>query len=60
MRRRGIARRLLQAAEEWSAEQGYAEMGSDVAIENDVSHDTHKSSGYSEVSKVITYRKKIF
>jgi aminoglycoside 6'-N-acetyltransferase I len=59
VRRRGIARRLLSAAEEWSAAQGYREMGSDVEIDNDVSHETHKRSGYSEVSKVITYRKKL-
>ncbi|MEO7368912.1 MAG: GNAT family N-acetyltransferase [Gemmatimonadaceae bacterium] len=59
VRRQGIARALLDAAEKWSADQGYKEMGSDVLIENEVSHETHRKAGYTEVSRVITYRKEI-
>ncbi|MEP6508994.1 MAG: GNAT family N-acetyltransferase [Gemmatimonadales bacterium] len=59
VRRQGLARALLDAAEKWSAEQGYKEMGSDVLIDNDVSHETHRKAGYTEVSRVITYRKDI-
>jgi aminoglycoside 6'-N-acetyltransferase I len=59
MRRQGIGGRLFKAAEEWSAAMGYKEMASDVEIDNEVSHEAHKRNGYTEVSKVITYFKKI-
>ena len=37
-RRRGIARRLLFAAEDWARSQGCAEMASDTWIDNELSH----------------------
>lgn len=57
IRRTGFGRALLQRAEEWAVEQGYTEMGSDALLENDTSHAAHKRCGYTEVDRVITYRK---
>jgi aminoglycoside 6'-N-acetyltransferase I len=56
-RRAGNGRALLRAAENWAHEQGYTEMGSDALIDNLVSHEAHKRSGYVEVDRVVTYRK---
>jgi aminoglycoside 6'-N-acetyltransferase I len=57
VRRQGYGRALLEAAESWAVEQGYREMASDALLDNDVSHEAHKRSGYVEVDRVITYRK---
>jgi GNAT superfamily N-acetyltransferase/catechol 2,3-dioxygenase-like lactoylglutathione lyase family enzyme len=57
VRRSGHGRSLLIAAEEWAMKRGRTEMASDALIDNDVSHAAHKSSGYEEVDRVITYRK---
>ena len=57
VRREGYGRALLAAAEAWAVEQGYREMASDALLDNDVSHEAHRRSGYEEVDRVITYRK---
>jgi aminoglycoside 6'-N-acetyltransferase I len=57
VRREGYGRALLEAAEAWAVEQGYREMASDALLDNDISHEAHKRSGYVEVDRVITYRK---
>jgi aminoglycoside 6'-N-acetyltransferase I len=57
VRRAGYGRALLEAAEAWAVEQGYREMASDALLDNDVSHEAHRRSGYVEVDRVITYRK---
>lgn len=59
VRREGYGRALLEAAERWAVEQGYSEMASDALLENDVSHEAHKRSGYVEVDRQITYRKQL-
>jgi Sortase and related acyltransferases len=56
-RRAGYGRALLQAAEAWARGQGYQEMGSDALLDNHVSHMAHERSGYTEVDRVVTYRK---
>ena len=52
----GHGRALLEAAEAWARDQGYQEMGSDALIDNLVSHQAHKRSGYIEVDRVVTFR----
>lgn len=58
-RRAGHGRDLLQAAEQWARDQGYTEMGSDALIDNLVSHEAHKRSGYVEIDRVVTFRKSL-
>jgi aminoglycoside 6'-N-acetyltransferase I len=57
LRRRGIGRKLLQAAEEWARKQGCVEMASDALLENEVSQRTHEALGYAEVDRCVRYRK---
>ena len=59
VRRGGYGRALLTAAEEWARAQGYTEMGSDALLDNVVSHEAHKRSGYEEVDRVVQFRKVI-
>src|SRR5207248_1277881 len=56
-RQAGNGRALLKAAEDWARAQGYTEMASDALIDNLVSHEAHKRSGYVEVDRVVVFRK---
>lgn len=59
VRCRGYGRALLAAAEEWARAQGYAEMGSDALLDNTISHEAHRRSGYQEVDRVVQFRKRL-
>lgn len=57
MRRRGVGRALIDAAERWARSKGYTEMASDALIDNHVSHSSHKALGYEEVERLVMFRK---
>jgi GNAT superfamily N-acetyltransferase len=57
VRRRGVGRALLAAAEEWARGRGYREMASDATLDNVVSHAAHARAGYEEVDRVVQFRK---
>jgi aminoglycoside 6'-N-acetyltransferase I len=57
VRRRGVGRALLAAAEDWARAEGHSEIASDALIDNVVSHRAHVRSGYTEVVRVVTFRK---
>jgi aminoglycoside 6'-N-acetyltransferase I len=57
MRRSGIGRGLLAAAEDWGRGRGYSEMASDALLDNEVSHRAHEGAGYIEVERAVRYRK---
>lgn len=57
VRRAGVGRALLAAAEEWARGRGYAEMGSDALLDNIASHEAHRRSGYEEVDRIVQFRK---
>jgi aminoglycoside 6'-N-acetyltransferase I len=59
MRRQGVGRALVAAAENWAATQGCHEMASDAAINNHVSIDAHKALGFEESSRAVHFRKRI-
>jgi aminoglycoside 6'-N-acetyltransferase I len=59
IRRLGVGRALLAAAEEWARGKGYREMASDARLDNLVSYDAHVRSGYEEVDRVVQFRKKL-
>jgi aminoglycoside 6'-N-acetyltransferase I len=59
VRRRGVGRALIEAAEQWARSKGYTEMGSDALIDNSVSHASHKALGYSEVERLVMFRKSL-
>jgi aminoglycoside 6'-N-acetyltransferase I len=57
MRRSGVGRALLSAAERWAIDRGYTEMGSDATLDNIVSHRAHIASGYAETDRIVQFRK---
>ena len=57
VRRAGIGRALVKAAEQWAVENGYAEMASDALLENMDSERAHKALGFEEVERAIRFRK---
>ncbi|MCB8820645.1 aminoglycoside 6'-N-acetyltransferase [Microvirga rosea] len=56
-RRRGIAARLVAAAEAWALEQNCQEFASDAELTNTASHDMHKQLGFEETERVVYFRK---
>jgi aminoglycoside 6'-N-acetyltransferase I len=57
MRHRGVGAALVTAAEEWGRSQGCTEMGSDTEIENVGSAAAHQSLGFTEVTRLVCFRK---
>lgn len=58
-RGRGVGAALVAAAEDWARDQGCAEMGSDAALDNEVSAQAHASLGYAEVGQIRCFRKEL-
>ncbi len=56
-RGRGVGRALIRAAEDWSREHGYVEIGSDTEIWNEDSLRAHQKCGFEETERVICLRK---
>jgi aminoglycoside 6'-N-acetyltransferase I len=57
VRRTGVGRSLLGAADDWARASGFTEIASDALLENVVSHEAHVRSGYEEVCRLVTFRK---
>jgi len=58
-RRSGVGAGLVAAAERWALAKGCSEMGSDIELENDVSYAAHAALGYAEISRLVTFSKKL-
>ena len=57
VRRQGVGRALIAAAEEWGRSQGCSEFASDADPENHVSIAAHRATGFSDVGLVRCFRK---
>ena len=57
VRRAGYGRALLAAAEAWARSRGYREVASDARLDNTLSHEAHRRSGYEEVDRIVQFRK---
>ena len=57
VRRRGVGRALIAAAERWAMAQGCTEFGSDVLVDNEGSLAAHKALGFEETARVCGFRK---
>ncbi|HYI13118.1 MAG TPA: GNAT family N-acetyltransferase [Thermoanaerobaculia bacterium] len=57
LRRQRIGAALLQAAEQWSRDQGCIEMGSDTWLDNELSQRAHERLGFEEADRCVHYRK---
>ena len=58
-RRRGIARELLSACENWARTAGCREFASDCELGNRESLAFHRSVGFSEANRIICFTKKL-
>ncbi|KAA9023891.1 aminoglycoside 6'-N-acetyltransferase [Niallia endozanthoxylica] len=58
-RRKGIAKQLLAACEDWARQQGCTEFGSDVEIQNLDSLRFHLKNGFHEANRIICLAKKL-
>lgn len=56
-RRRGVGTALIRAAEAWARARGASEFASDALLDNEVSHRAHRALGFSEVERIVCYRK---
>jgi aminoglycoside 6'-N-acetyltransferase I len=56
-RRRGVGRRLIEAAEEWARAQGCRELASDTQPDNTGSVAAHTAIGFEDAGVVQCYRK---
>ena len=54
-RRLGIARALVDAAQQWAAERGCREFASDAPLDNEVSHAVHRALGFVETERVVCF-----
>jgi aminoglycoside 6'-N-acetyltransferase I len=59
VRRRGVGRALVAAAEAWARAQGCREMASDTDLENTVSRRAHARLGYAEMEYLVHFRKSL-
>jgi len=58
-RRRGTAKELLSACEQWAKEKGCVEFASDCELDNSNSLAFHLGTGFAEVNRIICFVKKI-
>ena len=56
-RRRGVARALIAAVEDWARQQGLSELASDALLDNAQSHAMHEALGFGETERVVYFRK---
>jgi len=57
VRRQGVGRALVEAAEAWARSKGCRQMASDAELWNEVSHQAHGAVGYEETARLVLYKK---
>lgn len=57
VRRQGVGRALVQAAEAWAVSQGCREMASDAHLENTTSVVAHRALGFNDEAPTVRFRK---
>ena len=57
MRRQGVGRALVRAAEEWGRAQGCREFGSDTQFDNSASIAAHLALGFDDAGALRSFRK---
>jgi aminoglycoside 6'-N-acetyltransferase I len=57
--RRGVGRALIRAAEGWSRERGFVEIGSDTEVANEDSVEAHERCGFAETERIVYLRKRL-
>src|SRR5579875_237496 len=57
VRRQGVGRALVEAAEAWARSRGCRQMASDAELWNDVSHQARGAIGYVETGRLVLFKK---
>jgi aminoglycoside 6'-N-acetyltransferase I len=57
VRRSGVGRALIDAAEAWARSRGCRQMASDAELWNEVSHQAHGALGYQETARLVLFKK---
>jgi aminoglycoside 6'-N-acetyltransferase I len=57
VRRQGIGRALVAAAEAWARSRGCRQMASDAELWNTLSHQAHAALGYEETGRLVVFKK---
>ena len=58
-RKKGIAKKFVELAEDWSREKGCTELGSDTELENIESQKFHRHIGFDGESRIVHFIKSI-
>ncbi len=58
-RGRGVGRRLMQQAEQWTVDHGLTELASDAEIDNEGGRRAHEALGFKETFRLTHFLKKI-
>ncbi|MBK8904895.1 MAG: GNAT family N-acetyltransferase [Anaerolineaceae bacterium] len=59
VRRQGVGKALITAAEAWARQNGLTEIASDTTIDNNISLASHLALGFTEVERQINFIKKL-
>ena len=59
VRRGGVGRALVGAAEAWARSQGCRQMASDAELWNEISHQAHGALGYEETARLVLFKKEL-
>lgn len=57
LRGAGVSRALMEAAEQWARDRGFAALASDALLGNRLSHAVHQAVGFEEVERIVVFRK---
>ena len=58
-RRRGVARAMLTAAQDWARDRALSYLGSDALLDNELSHVWHRAVGFDEVQRLVIFGKRL-
>ncbi|MFP4016475.1 MAG: aminoglycoside 6'-N-acetyltransferase [Halanaerobiales bacterium] len=56
-REKGIARILIEKCEEWTRSRGCSQIASDCELDNAISYKFHRSVGFKEANRIISFIK---
>jgi aminoglycoside 6'-N-acetyltransferase I len=57
VRRQGVGRALVEAAESWARSKGCRQMASNADLWSEVSHRAHGALGYRETARLVLFKK---
>ena len=57
LRRRGVGRALVEAAEAWASSRGCRQMASDAEVANVTSQHAHGALGYETTARLVLFKK---